>query len=206
SVTTESFDETAWNSDYAEANAWQSLWMAGIHDPDGIVEIFGGKDAALAKLGLFFAKAKTDWETSDPSAANFPRNYYWAGNEPDINAAFLFGQLGRPDLTAQWTRWIEDTIYSDQPDGVPGNDDGGAMGSWYVLATLGLYPVAGSDQWILGAPRFAKARVTVGDHELLITRVGSGTTPHVTLDGADVTGGLTQAQLATGSALVFTME
>ncbi|MFT3694818.1 MAG: GH92 family glycosyl hydrolase [Kofleriaceae bacterium] len=206
SVTTASFDETAWAGDYAEANAWQSLWMAGIHDPDGIVAIFGSADAAVAKLTQFFELAKTDWETSDPAAANFPRNYYWAGNEPDINAAFLFGQLGHPELTAKWTYWIQDTIYSDQPNGVPGNDDGGAMGSWYVLSTLGLYPVAGSDKWVIGAPRFPKAKITVGGHLLTITRNGTGAAvSSVTLDGVDVSGGLTQAQLATGSELVFTM-
>jgi putative alpha-1,2-mannosidase len=102
-------------------------------------------------------------------------------------------------------RWVEDTIYSDKPDGVPGNDDGGAMGSWYVLATLGLYPVAGSDQWLIGMPRFAQARVTVGGHELVIIREGNGSrVQSVTLDGADVHTGLTQAQLVAGSKLVFT--
>ncbi|MEP6860803.1 MAG: GH92 family glycosyl hydrolase [Deltaproteobacteria bacterium] len=205
SVTSKPFDEFVWADDYAEADAWQSLWMAGVHDPDGIATILGGKDAAVAKLTEFFTQAKTDWETSDPSAANFPRKWYWAGNEPDLNAPFLFGQLGHPELTDQWVRWVEDTIYTDQPDGVPGNDDGGAMGSWYVLATLGLYPVAGSDQWLIGMPRFVQARVTVGGHELLIVREGNGThVQSVTLDGADVLTGLTQAQLVGGSKLVFT--
>jgi len=207
SVTSTPFDEFAWADDYAEADAWQSLWMAGVHDPDGIATILGGRDAAVAKLTEFFTQAKTDWETSDPSAANFPRKWYWAGNEPDLNAPFLFGQLGHPELTDQWVRWVEDTIYSDRPDGVPGNDDGGAMGSWYVLATLGLYPVAGSDRWLIGAPRFVHARVILGGHELSIERVGNGTTVRtVTLDGADVSAGLTQSQLAAGAKLVFTMN
>jgi len=201
------FDEFAWADEYAEADAWQSVFMAGIHDPDGITAVFGSNDAALAKLGAFFTQAKTDWETSDPSAANFPRKWYWAGNEPDLNAPYLFAQLGRPDLTQQWVRWIEDTIYSDQPTGVPGNDDGGAMGSWYVESTLGLFPVAGSDKWVIGAPRFPQARVNVGAHELLIVREGSSSlVSSVTLDGADVSMGLTQAQLVGGSKLLFVMN
>jgi predicted alpha-1,2-mannosidase len=206
SVTSTPFDEFAWADDYAEADAWQSLWMAGIHDPDGIATIFGGQDAAIAKLTEFFTQAKNDLETSDPSAANFPRKWYWGGNEPDLNAPFLFAQLGHPELTDQWVRWVQDTIYTDQPDGVPGNDDGGAMGSWYVLSTLGLYPIAGSDRWVLGAPRFVQARVTLGGHELLIVREGTGTRVETaTLDGADVLAGLTQSQLVAGSKLVFTM-
>jgi putative alpha-1,2-mannosidase len=196
-----------WLDDYAEANAWQSLFMPGIHDPDGIAELLGGRDAAIAKLSVFFDEARRDWETSDESAANFPRKYYWHGNETDLNAAFLFAQLGRPDLTQKWSRWIVDTIYSDQPSGVPGNDDGGTMGAWYVLATLGLYPVSGTDLWIVGAPRFPRARITVGDRELIIVADGSG--PYVAaveLDGvALATPRLTHAQLVATRELRFTM-
>jgi putative alpha-1,2-mannosidase len=169
--------------------------------------MFGGRDAAIAKLTEFFTKSKTDWETSDPSAANFPRKWYWAGNEPDIGAPFLFAELGHPELTAEWSRWIEDTIYTDQPDGVPGNDDGGAMGAWYVLATLGVYPLPGSDQWILGAPRFPKARVVVGGHELVIEATGSGThVGAVELDGVALSGSwLSHSQLVGATTLHFTM-
>ena len=129
--------------------------------------------AAIAKLEIFFGEARHDWETSDPSARSFPRPYYWHGNEPDLNAAFLFAQLGRPDLTQEWARWVIDTIYNDQPDGVPGNDDGGTMGAWYVFASLGLYPIAGTDRYIVSAPIFEQARITVGGHELVIVAAGA---------------------------------
>ena len=199
------FDPTTFSGDYAEANAWQTLWAIGAPDPDGLATVLGGPDAAVAKLTEFFTDAKTDWDTADPSAANFPRNWYWAGNEPDIDAPFVFAQWGRPDLTQQWVRWAIDTMYSDQPDGVPGNDDGGAMGSWYVLATLGLYPIPGSDQWIIGAPRFPQARITVGGHQLVIDADGDG--PYVRsveLDGVAVTTSqLSHAQLTAASTLHF---
>lgn len=205
---TTAFDPTIWTDDYAEADAWQSLFAAGIHDPLGLVEVLGGQDAALAKLTELFDKAKTDWENSDESANNFPRRYYWAGNEPDINTPFLFAQIGRPELTQKWARWAMDTFFTDQPDGVPGNDDGGAMGAWYVLSALGLYPVAGSDLWIIGTPIFAKARIMVGSHELAIEAKGSGIyVASVKLDGASVTmPQLTQAQLDTASTLTFEMS
>jgi predicted alpha-1,2-mannosidase len=208
SFSSATFDPLVWEDDYAEANAWQSLFPSGIHDPDGIAEILGGAPAAIEKLSTFFDKAKHDWENSDESAANFPRTYYWAGNETDLNAAFLFTQLGRPDLTQLWVRWLVDTMYSDQPSGVPGNDDGGTMGAWYVLATLGLYPVAGSDQWILGAPRFPRARITVDGHQLVIESQGSG--PYVAsvlLDGSPLDAPqLTHGQLTQAHDLTFVMS
>ena len=204
---TGSFDEMTWLDEYAEANAWQSLFEPGIHDPEGIAEILGGRDAAIAKLTTFFEKAEDEWLTDDEAAANFPRRFYWHGNEPDINAPFLFLQLGRPDLTYKWTRWVMETMYSDQPNGVAGNDDGGTLGAWYVLATLGLYPIAGSDRWIVVAPLFPKARVLVGGHELVIEATGSGMyVDRVTLDGVPLTTlELTQSQLASASVLHFEM-
>ncbi|MEO8701324.1 MAG: GH92 family glycosyl hydrolase [Kofleriaceae bacterium] len=202
------FDPLELGDDYAEANAWHSLWMAGAHDPDGLAEILGGREAAVAKLEEFFASAKLDWDTADESAANFPRPYYWHGNEPDMNAAYLFAQLGRPELTAEWVRWIEDEMYSDQPAGVAGNDDGGTLGAWYVLSTLGVYPIPGSDRWILGVPKFSQARVLAGDTELVISTSGSGTRiVAVELDGAVVDGPtLTHAQLAAATSLRFVVE
>src|SRR4029079_2583188 len=44
------FEPSIWLYDYAEADAWQSLFEAGIHDPEGVAEILGGNEAAIAKL------------------------------------------------------------------------------------------------------------------------------------------------------------
>jgi len=208
---TGTYDPTAFSSDYAEADGWQSLWMAANHDEATLASVFGGSDAALAQLETMFEDTQQDWETSDPSAANFPRPYYWAGNEPDLNAAYVFAQLGQPRSTAKWLRWLEATWYSDQPDGVPGNDDGGTMGAWYVLSTLGVYPVAGSDRWILGAPHFPSARVRLGDHDLVIAADGASDTAiyvkSIELDGVPIdTPYITQAQLASASELRFVMS
>jgi predicted alpha-1,2-mannosidase len=203
SFPTGTFDATKFSDEFAEADAWQSLWMAGNHDPDTLAGMFGGADAAVAQLEMMFELSKTNWDQSDDSARTFQRPYYWAGNEPDINAAFVFAQLGRPDLAQKWSRWVVDNIYSDQPNGVPGNDDGGAMGSWYVEATLGLYPIAGSDRWIIGAPHFS---ATVGS--LSIIADGSGPyVKSVDLDGVPLDAPeITQAQLQSASVLHFVMS
>jgi predicted alpha-1,2-mannosidase len=211
SFPTESFDPLIWLDEYAEANAWQSLFEPGIHDPDGIAEVLGGRDAAITKLSAFFAKAKTEWELSDESAANFPRKYYWHGNEPDLNAPFLFLQLGRPDLTHEWARWVTLTMYSDQPNGVAGNDDGGTLGAWYVLTTLGFYPIAGGDRWLVAAPLFPQARVRVGGRELVIEAEGAGEkrpyVKSVEVDGVPLQVlELTHAQLNAASHIRFVMS
>jgi predicted alpha-1,2-mannosidase len=205
------FDPLELSDDYAEANAWHSLWMAGAHDAAGLAEVMGGRDALLARLTTFFTEARVHWETADPSAANFPRPYYWHGNEPDINAPFLFAQLDAPELTQDWARWILDTHYSDRPDGVAGNDDGGTLGSWYVFTSLGLYPVPGTDRYVVSVPIFEQARVVVDGHELVIVATGASSRARharrVLVDGVPLAGWeLPPAQLRSAARLEFELE
>jgi putative alpha-1,2-mannosidase len=102
-------------------------------------------------------------------------------------------------------------MYSDQPAGVAGNDDGGTLGAWYVLTTLGVYPIPGSDRWLVVAPLFPRARVRVGGHELVIEAPDAGErTPYVKsvkLDGVELDVlEITHAQLTTASRLEFVMS
>jgi hypothetical protein len=177
----------------------------------GLAEVMGGRDALLARLTTFFTEARVHWETADPSAANFPRPYYWHGNEPDINAPFLFAQLDAPELTQDWARWILDTHYSDRPDSVAGNDDGGTLGSWYVFTSLGLYPVPGTDRYVVSVPIFEQARVVVDGHELVIVATGASSRARharrVLVDGVPLAGWeLTHAQLRSAARLEFELE
>ncbi|MBP9202857.1 MAG: GH92 family glycosyl hydrolase [Kofleriaceae bacterium] len=203
------FDPLVWNADYAEANAWHSLWMVGLHDPAGLAEALGGADAAIARLEQFMSGG-ADEVAADPTSA-LPREYYWHGNEPALSAPYLFAQLGRPDLTQRWVAWVLDALYDDRAAGKAGNDDGGTLAAWYVWSALGLYPVAGTDRYVLGAPRFPLAEIDVGGQVLRI--VGDGAergdryVAAVELDGvALTTPTLTHAQLRAARELRFTMS
>jgi predicted alpha-1,2-mannosidase len=144
---------------YAEANALQTTFMPS-WDVEGLDAAFGSRDALLTSLTAFFDAAPQE-NTDALANPNYefrylPRHHYWPSNEPDIQAPFLFARVGRHELAAKWSDWARDTFFSAQPDGVPGNDDGGTLGSWFVLAAAGLYPVPGTDQWIIGTPMFPK--------------------------------------------------
>ncbi|MGV3621257.1 MAG: GH92 family glycosyl hydrolase [Archangium sp.] len=158
---TDAFTSGSWDH-YAEANGWQTTFMPS-WDIGGLDEVFGGREQFLTALTAFFDGAPGE-HASAMADANYelrylPRSYYWPSNEPDIQAPFMFAQAGRPELTAKWTDWARRTFFSAKPDGLPGNDDGGTLGSWFVLAAMGLYPVPGSDQWIIGTPLFPKLNV-----------------------------------------------
>lgn len=146
---------------YVEGSALQWRWGAP-HDAAGMISLFTNRDYFVRELNDFFAK-------SDSAMGRWnPGSYYWHGNQPDIHAAFLFNEAGRPDLTQKWSRWILENKYGAAYDGLDGNDDGGTLSAWYVLAALGLYPIAGTDRYELGSPLFEQAVVKLKNGTLTI--------------------------------------
>ncbi len=210
--TTQPFNPLDFTGDFAEANAWQSVWMA-MHDVAGLAQLMGGNDQLVAKLSTFFEQAKADLDAlpfDDIGASANPRPYYWQGNEPDIHAAYFFGQVGRPDLTAKWVRWIMTNLYDDRENGVPGNDDGGTMGAWYVWSALGIYPIAGSTTYYLGTPLFPRVEIAVPGGTFTIVADGVSAdalyVKSVDLDGVPITTQtIDHAALHAGATLHFVM-
>lgn len=160
---TDHVDPAHFSEEYAEANAWQSLWMVA-EDVEGLAETMGGKDKMIAKLEELFTLGRADYESLDydnPITANGMRPYYWGANEPDIHAPYIFAQLGRPDLTQRWVAWSRAFLYGPGADGLPGNDDGGTMSAWFAWSALGLYPIPATDRYIVGTPLFPHAEIHV---------------------------------------------
>lgn len=190
-------DPFAWESEYVEGNAWQYLWVPPARARE-LAGVLGGEAAARERLEVFFQGA------ADEGVIYTPPAWYWHGNEPDIHAAFLFSAWGDRDATGRWQRWIEDERYWAEPTGLPGNDDAGTLSAWYLFSVLGFYPVAGTDTYLLGVPRFPEARIQISGGWFTVRREGEG--EHVVatrLDGVLLTGPtLRHHQLRAGSELV----
>lgn len=146
--------------DYVEGSALQWRWGVS-HDAAGLVSLFSSRDHFVTELEAFFAG-------SLPKVGALPNGYYWQGNQPDIHAAYLFNAAGRPDLTQKWVRWILKHKHDNGPIGLDGNDDGGTLSAWYVLSSLGFYPVVGTDRYELGSPLWKRAKLKIGDKTLTI--------------------------------------
>ena len=203
---------TSW-AHYAEANALQTTFMP-IWDADAFDGLFGSRDAFLEALNGFFDPAPAE-EAAALAQATYelrylPRTHYWPSNEPDIASPFLFARAGRPDLTAKWSDWARDTYFSAAPDGVPGNDDGGTLGSWFVLAAAGLFPVPGSDAWLIGSPLFPKLELKLPVGTFTIEAQGVSA-ENLYVQSANLNGApllraeLTQADLIAGGKLSLVM-
>jgi putative alpha-1,2-mannosidase len=108
-------------------------------------------------------------------------------------------------------RWILDNKYGDRYDGLDGNDDGGTLSAWYVLSALGLYPVAGSDKYQLGAPLFERAEVKLKRQPLVIVAENYATNhPYarqVWLNGVSLDRSwIRHAEIEQGGVLKFAMS
>ena len=177
-----------WSTFFYEAlSAEYSLSIP--HDVSGLIEACGGSEMFRKRLDLFFERKR-----------------YNVGNEPSFLTPCLYHWIGRPDLTSDRVRKIVSDNYTDQPDGLPGNDDSGAMSSWLAFHMLGLYPNAGQSYYLLHAPLIPEWTLQLSNGKTLhgITN-GKGTHfEKVTLNGKVLDEArLEHADLMQGGELVF---
>ncbi|XP_062519255.1 uncharacterized glycosidase Rv0584-like [Corticium candelabrum] len=149
------------NDGYTEGNAEQWLWFVP-HDIPGLINLFGSNESFSETLEKFFSRSE------DYTSNLLPNPFYWAGNEPDILAPYLFNYAGRADLTQKYTRWLADHRYTTAPSGLPGNDDYGTLSSWYIWTTLGFYPYSGTQYYAIGSPSVQSAVITLPNGILTI--------------------------------------
>ncbi|MBQ9473933.1 MAG: GH92 family glycosyl hydrolase [Bacteroidales bacterium] len=156
------FDPTEVNNHYTEANCWQySTYVP--HDVYGWIEALGGTGAAHQKLdSLFFGNTSiTGRNQSDITGLI---GQYAHGNEPSHHAAYLFAYLGNHKKGDGLVHLIRNRLYAAEPYGLCGNDDCGQMSAWYVLSSLGFYPVCpGSGEWVLTSPLFHHSYIHLDD-------------------------------------------
>lgn len=142
---------------YDEGNAEQYLWWVP-HNIAGLVSALGGRRPTTDRLDRFTKKLN--------AGPNQP--YLWAGNEVGLGVPWLYNYLGAPWKTQRLVDRIRSELFGPTPDGAPGNDDLGAMSSWYVWAALGLYPsIPGTAILTLNTLLFDRIQITLPTGELL---------------------------------------
>lgn len=162
------FASTHRDDDYCEGNAWQYTFLTP-HDFEGLVACFGSKEALSKKMDkLFVAEAKIDGSNTSPDISGLIGQYAH-GNEPSHHIIYFYTLAGQPGKAADRVREVFETMYNDQPDGLSGNEDVGAMSSWYVLSSLGFYQVNPADgRYVFGSPNIDKAVLRVRDGRFTI--------------------------------------
>ncbi|AUD03237.1 GH92 family glycosyl hydrolase [Spirosoma pollinicola] len=139
--------------DFAEGNVWQYTWLVP-QDVEGLIALFKGEEEFTRKLdSLFVMKGDMGSEASNDITGLIGQ--YAHGNEPSHHITYLYGYVGQPWKTADKVRYILDSLYTTRPDGLIGNEDVGQMSAWYVLSSLGFYPVnPANGAYVFGSPVF----------------------------------------------------
>jgi len=174
------------------------------HDAQGLINKLGGDDPFIAWLDAFFANPPT----RDPA---FNNGLYNHNNEPDFLAAFLYIHVGRPERTQERVRRILATEYTTGRGGLPGNDDSGAMSSWYVWGAIGLYPNAGQPFYYISSPLFQRSTVNLGGGRTFIVEALETSETNLYVQSAMLNGRsldrawLKHEEIARGGRLVLRM-
>jgi predicted alpha-1,2-mannosidase len=157
-------------SGFQEGNAAQYTWMVP-HNLRALADGMGGNAAAVARLDDYFTQLNV--------GPNAP--YHWQGNEPTFGTPFAYNTVGQPWKTQATVRRIMTELYHPTPGGEPGNDDVGAMSSWYVWAALGLYPqTPGVPMLAVGTPLFPRAEIDAGSgRRIVVSAPGAPDRPYV---------------------------
>ena len=125
-----------------ESSIWEYDFFTP-HDNARLISLLGGPDLFVRRLDYLH-----------------DQNITYIGNEPAFLTVFQYHYAGRPAKSAVRSHFYISRFFSATPDGLPGNDDSGALGSFLAFSMMGLFPVAGQDVYLITPPYFESVNVT----------------------------------------------
>ena len=146
------------SEDFRESTYKNYFWMVP-YDIAGVVEMIGGKKNAEQRLDEFFQRLD----------ANYNDAWFASGNEPSFHIPWIYNWVGCPYKTQAVVNRILNEQYSGKIDGLPGNDDLGTMGAWYIFACIGLYPeIPGIGGFTINTPIFSSVKIHLKNGSIFI--------------------------------------
>lgn len=162
--------------DFMEGTAWH--WTFHVpQDPEGLIDLLGGKDAFVQKLDSLFFVLGQEIHGDNPSGDMTGMiGHYAHGNEPGHHTVYLYSIAGQPWRMQELISRIMHELYNTSPTGLCGNDDTGQMSAWYVWNSLGLYPMTHGDaMYMIGAPQHERMVLHHADGTLTVEAPGAST-------------------------------
>ncbi|KAF8965760.1 glycoside hydrolase family 92 protein [Flammula alnicola] len=102
-----------------------------------LIELQGGVESFITRLDFIFEQ-----------------QYFDSTDEPSQQMPFMYHYANRPGLSTQRSRQVIAQFFNTSRNGLPGNDDSGAMGSYAAWYLLGMYPLPATNQVLLSSPYF----------------------------------------------------
>ena len=209
----EPFSPLKWGDAFTEGNSWHYTWSV-FHDPQGLIDLMGGKDVFCQMLDSVFAVPPvfddsyygfTIHEIREMQIMNMGN--YAHGNQPIQHMIYLYNYGGQPWKAQYLVHQVMDRLYSATPDGYCSDEDNGQTSAWYVFSGMGFYPVCpGSNQYVIGSPYFDKVTLNLENgKQVTINREGLGCyIQKMTVNGRDYSRNyLEHEQLTSGCDIRF---
>ncbi|OYT14641.1 MAG: glycosyl hydrolase family 92 [Bacteroidetes bacterium 4572_77] len=154
------FDPSEVDFNYTEANSWQYSFYVP-QDMYSFMDLLGGEARFEQQLDdLFSASSVTSGRHQSDITGLIGQ--YAHGNEPSHHMAYLYNYVNKSQKTQSYVHRIVNELYTDQPDGLCGNEDCGQMSAWYVFSTMGFYPVnPANGEYVFGKPFFKKVQINL---------------------------------------------
>jgi predicted alpha-1,2-mannosidase len=196
-VETEKYPKQHFN--FYEGNRWNynyKIW----HDMQGLIDMQGGDQSFIENLNWYFNLIPN----------NTTYQFQGLNNEVDYTTPFAYLYAGYPSRTQQILRVALVYRFKNTRGGLPGNDDSGAMSTWYAWNCMGLFPVTGQDIFLIGSPVFERVSFAIRDKKFEISTKNNSVN-NIYIQSVKLNGKrydkpyLTFSDLAKGGTLVFEM-
>jgi len=143
--------------DWREGTYKNYFWMVP-YNLKGLINKIGGDEFAEKRLDTLFTRLDAKYED----------DWFAAGNEPDFQVPWTYNWINKPNKTSKTISRILNEQYNSSVSGLPGNDDLGTMGAWYVFASVGLYPmIPGIGGFSINIPAFENISIDLPNNNLL---------------------------------------
>lgn len=216
----EEFDPEDWGGDFTETNGWNFAFHAP-QDGAGLAALYGGRDGLAKKLDEFFATPETATKPGEYGgvihemleARDVRMGMLGQSNQVSHHIPYMYDHTGQQWKTAEKVREIMRRLYvgGEIGQGYPGDEDNGEMSAWYLLSSLGIYPLqVGSSEWAVGSPKFTRTTVHRTQGDLVVEAPGNSEqaiyVQGMTIDGKKHTSvSVDQSQLAGPTTVRFDM-
>jgi len=200
---------------FAENNAW--IWNFNVmHDIPSLIEMMGGAETFTTRLDDLFNEpthmAKWQFMGQFPDASGL-NGMFPAGNEPSFHVPYLYNYTGKPWKTQRRIREVMNMWFDDDPLGLSGDEDGGALCSWYVFSAMGFYPVTpGNGLYAIGSPFFEKTQIKLPDDKTFTIKADNCSKRNKYIQSAKLNGKefnrawISHPEIVAGGILEFVMS
>jgi predicted alpha-1,2-mannosidase len=173
--------------DFTEGNGWQYTWLVP-QDVEGLIRLMGGDEAFTRKLDSLFVVSGSMGAEASPDISGLI-GMYAHGNEPGHHITYMYAFAGQQWKTAGKVRQVMKEFYTDKPDGLAGNEDCGAMSSWYIFSSMGFYPEnPANGVYVLGSPLFDKATLQTGSGKEFTVEAIDNSAENIYIQSAELNG------------------